>query len=330
MTAPTRRKPRQFAACVVDDKREISTKNSLQNFRSRNGRSPAHGGMHARTLGLVATLVCASTALAADSTETHIRAAMAGTDVAKVVVTNGGKKAGVQVQLGKQKKDVYQGEAVATIEAGHGRVLIAVSIEAKKQPFQVMTIENGKLSNPVGVSRPNARVDYPFAIAATATPDGFTVFFQEVETDNPSEAHTYMVELDKTGAVSEEAREIQVPWWLGAAAWNGNGYHLGLFYAGEGTGTRLSMVSLTKEGSPEQHPDWATQPGMISDLHLVASGERIRAVYRGTGNRMMETDVTKIGQWGQVANKARDLGALASSEAIAISTKGGATKVKAK
>lgn len=286
--------------------------------------------MHARTLGLVATLVCASTALAADSTETHTRAAFAGNDVARVVVTNGGKKPGVQVQLGKQKKDVYAGEAVATLEAGHGRVLIAVGIAAKKQPFQLMTIEKGKLSDPVGVSRPNQRADYPFAIAATATPEGFTVFFQEVETDNPSEAHTYMVTLDKTGAVSEEAREIQVPWWLGAAAWNGKGYHLALYYAGEGAGTRLSMVSLSKDGTPEQHPDWASQPGMISDLHLVASGDRIRAIYRGTGNRMMETDVTTIGQWGRVANKARDLGALSSSEAIAITAKGGATKVKAK
>ncbi len=286
--------------------------------------------MHVRTLGLVATLVCASSALAADSSETHIRAAFAGNDVARVVVTSGGKKPGVQVQLGKQKKDVYRGEAVATLEAGHGRVLIAVGIAAKKQPFQLMTIENGKLSDPVGLSRPNKRDDYPFAIAATATPDGFTVFFQEVETDNPNEAHTYMALLDKTGAVSEEAREIQVPWWLGAAAWNGKGYHLGLFYAGEGTGTRLSMVSLSKDGTPEQHPDWASQPTSISELHLVASGDRIRAIFRGAGSRMMEIDVTKIGQWGRVANKARDLGALSASEAIAINAKGAASKVKAK
>jgi hypothetical protein len=193
----------------------------------------------------------------------------------------------------------------------------------------VLTVENGKLSTPIGLARPNKRVDYPFAIAATATPDGFTVFFQEVEADNPSEAHTYMALLDKTGAVTEEAKEIQVPWWLGAAAWNGNGYHLGLFYSG-GQGVVLSMVSLTKDGAPEQHPDWATQAGTIADLHLIASGKSIRAIYRGTGGRLVETDVTKIGQWGQVTQKSKDLGELAKDQAIAITTKGAVTKIKAR
>jgi hypothetical protein len=286
--------------------------------------------MHARTLCLAATLLTSTYANAADDTETHIRAAVAANgDTAKLTTVTGGKKAGITLQVGKTNTELYAGEAVATVEAGHGRLLIAVSIDSKKKPFQVMTFADGKLSKPIALARTNKVESYPFAIAATATPDGFTVFFQEVETANPSEAHTYMVTLDKTGAVSEEAREIQVPWWLAAATWNGKGYHLALFYAGGGTGTTLSMVSLSEEGTPEQHPDWATAPGMISDVHLVTSGKSIRAVYRGTGNRMFETDVTKIGQWGQVSQKAKDLGAIVKNEAIAITAKGGVMKIKA-
>jgi hypothetical protein len=285
--------------------------------------------MHARTLCLIATLLVSRFATAADATETHIRAALASNgDVAKVVVASGGKKPGVELVVGKAKKQVYAGEAVATIEPGHGIVLVAVSIPSKKQPFQIITIDGGKLGKPIALARPDKRDNYPFALAATATPDGFTVFFQEVEADNPNEAHTYMVELDKTGAVSEQAKEIQVPWWLAAATWNGNGYHLALFYAGGGTGTTLSMVSLSKDGAPEQHPDWATAPGAISDVHLISAGGRIRAVYRGTAGRMYETDVTKIGQWGQVSNKAKDLGAIGKQEAIAITAKGSVTKTK--
>ena len=285
--------------------------------------------MHARTLCLIATLLVGSSANAADDTETHIRAALASNGtVAKVVVTNGGKKPGIELQAGKAKKQVYAGEAVATIEAGHGIVLVAVSIPSKKQPFQIITLDAGKLGTPIAIARPDKRDNIPFALAATATPDGFTVFFQEVEADNANEAHTYMVKLDKTGAVDEEAKEIQVPWWLAAATWNGNGYHLALFYAGGGAGTTLSMVSLSQEGTPEQHPDWASQPGMISDVHLVSAGKGIRAVYRVAGNRMVETDVTKIGQWGQVSNKAKDLGAIGKQEAIVITAKGGVTKAK--
>ena len=140
-----------------------------------------------------------------------------------------------------------------------------------------------------------------------------------------------MVELDKTGAVAEEPREIQVPWALAAAAWNGKGYHLGLYYSGGGDGVRLSMVSLTAQGAPEQHPDWASQPGLVSDVHLVLAGRRIRAFYRGgMGDRLHETDVTTIGQWGQVRGKAKDLGALGARQAIAITAKGGATKISAR
>ena len=45
---------------------------------------------------------------------------------------------------------------------------------------------------------------------------------------------------------------------------------------------------------------------------------------------MVETDVTKIGQWGQVSSEAKDLGALGTNQAIAITAKGGATKVSTK
>jgi hypothetical protein len=286
--------------------------------------------MHARSLCFAAVLLLASTA-GADDSETHIRAALPDKgDPARLTVVSGGKKPGVTLQVGKSKQQIYAGEAVATIEAGHGTILIAVSVDAAKHPFQILTLTGDKLGKPVALSRPNKREDYPFAVVATPTPDGFTVFFQEVETNNPNEAHTYMVTLDKTGAVDEEPREVQIPWALAAAAWNGNGYHLGLLYSGGGAGTTLSMVSTTADGSPQQHPDWATQPGTIEEVHLVAAGGTIRAIYRGTGGRMLETNVTKIGQWGQVTNKAKDLGAIGASEAIGITAKGGATKVKAK
>ena len=122
----------------------------------------------------------------------------------------------------------------------------------------------------------------------------------------------------------------QVPWWLAAAAWNGKGYHLALYYAGEGTGARLSMVSLTDAGVPEQHPDWASAPGQLSDMHLVAEGKSIFAYYRGGsgGDRLVLTDVTKIGQWGSKTQGAKNLGALAATEAIAINAKGKPVRVK--
>lgn len=288
--------------------------------------------MQLRSLCFTATLLF-STYVHADDSETRVRAALgAGGDAVRLTVVSGGKKPGVKLAVGKGKSlDVYLGEAAATIEAGHGRVLVAVSIDSKKQPFQIITLDGSKVTKPLALARPNERHDVPFAVAATATPDGFTVFFQEVEASNANEAHTYMVELDKTGAVTADAREVQIPWALAAAAWNGKGYHLGLLYTGGGDGVRLSMVSTTKQGAPEQHPDWASAPGLISDVHLVAAGGNVRAVYRGSmGDRMLETDVTKIGQWGRVAAKAKDLGALAPNMTIAITGKGSARRIVAR
>lgn len=289
--------------------------------------------MHATSLCLAATLLLASSAHAADDSDTQIRAALtASGEAARLIVRTGGKKPAVKLWVGTKKPvDLYLGEAAATIEAGHGRVLIAVSIDSAKKPFQIVMLDRGKLAAPIALARPNERADYPFAVVATPTPDGFTVFFQEVEPQNPNEAHTYMTRLDKTGAVIDEPREVRVPWALAAAAWNGNGYHLGLLYTGGGDGVRLSMVSLSKDGTPEQHPDWASSPGLVSDVHLVASGGKLRAYYRGgMGDRLHETDVTKIGQWGRVVQKTKDHGALGRSHAIAITAKGMATKIKAR
>ena len=287
--------------------------------------------MHVRTLCFAAALV-STTYAHGDDRQTQVRAALtSGGEAVRLTVTNGGKQPKVELAGAKRKVTLYDGEAAATIEAGHGRVLIAVAVDAVNKPFQILTLDGGKLAAPIALARGNDRADVPFAVVATATPTGFTVFFQEVEAENANEAHTYMALLDKTGAVTEEPREIQVPWALAAAAWNGKGYHLALFYTGGGDGVRLSMVSLSEAGAPQQHPDWASAPGLVSDVHLVASGGAIRAFYRGgMGDRLLETDVTKIGQWGQVKTKAKDHGALARTQAIALTAKGAATKVKAK
>jgi hypothetical protein len=90
---------------------------------------------------------------------------------------------------------------------------------------------------------------------------------------------------------------------------------------------RLSMVSTDENGSPQQHPDWASPPGALSDVHLVAAGDKLLAYYRNA-DRLTVTDVTKIGQWGGTPKAGRDLGALATGAAIAINAKGQATSVK--
>lgn len=237
-------------------------------------------------------------------------------DPLRLVVTEGGAKLNAL--------EVAKGTLVGTLKTGHGTTVIALSVDDAKTPFRIYTFDGAKLSKPQLINRPAKQPNCPFAVVATRTPDGFTVFFQEVETGNANEAHTFMVELDKAG-VASEAKEVQIPWALADAIWNGNGYHLALFYT-VGMGARLSMVSTTPAGVPQQHPDWASEPSAISDVHLVETDGKIRAIYRNV-DHMHATDVTTIGQWGQVRVKAMDLGALGNAF-IAINAKGQPVKVK--
>lgn len=246
------------------------------------------------------------------------------------LTTTFGGKAGARVTVGSGKPvSVFSGSAVGTLVAGHDKVIVALATEGK-EPFKVALVGSDK--KPTSIPRPNNRSkDLPFAVAGTATPTGFAIFFQEVQTDDPSAAHTYLVELDADGALAGPAKEVPVPWSLAAVAYNGAGYHLALIYPGDNGGMRLSMVSLSEAHQPQQHPDWSSAAGFITDVHLFADGGKIRAFYRGgkSGDRMLESDVTQIKQWGQEPPKAKDHGAIASKHALTVAN-GKPTKVELK
>lgn len=269
-------------------------------------------GVKALALVLVLVAILARYAHA----DTQTRATVAGDGAAVRLVTTWGRAS----TLALDGALVHRGEAVGALAAGHGVIVVAYATGGDR-PFHVRTREGGVLHDPLALARPGTRHEVPFAVAATATPDGFAIFFQDVQTDDPTAAHTYLVELDAHGEVAQPAREIAVPWALADAAWDGDGYHLALIYAGGGDGMRLSMVHVTKDGAPQGHPDWASAPGILSDIHLARAGDRVLAFYR-SGDRLVETDVTQIGQWGRVSARSRDRGPLARHAVIAVNAKG--------
>jgi hypothetical protein len=90
------------------------------------------------------------------------------------------------------------------------------------------------------------------------------------------------------------------------------------------------MVHLTKDGAPQGHPDWASAPGIVMDVHLARVGESVLAFYRGGagGDHLVETDVTQIGQWGRVSSPSKDRGAIAGNQSIAVNAKGEAIRLR--
>lgn len=257
--------------------------------------------------------------------DTSVRAALDGAGHAVRLVSVWGERSKLELD----GKLVHAGEALGTVVAGHGVVVVAYDVGGDK-PFRVRVSDGDTLHDPLAFARPGKRKDVPFAIAATATPDGFAIFYQEVQTDDPTAAHTYMLSLDGQGEAVGAPAEVAVPWALADAVWDGDGYHLALIYAGGGDGMRLSMVHLTPQGQPQGHPDWASKAGIVMDVHLTKIGDRVLAFYRGGagGDRLVETDVTKIGGWGTVTDVSKDRGALAGNVVLAVNAKGEPLRLK--
>ena len=264
-------------------------------------------------------------AAASAHADTQVRATIDGAGHPVRLVSTWGERSKLELD----GKLVHTGEALGTVVAGHGVVVVAYDTGGDR-PLRVRVSEGATLHDPLTFARAGKRRDVPFAIAATATPDGFAIFYQEVQTDDPTAAHTYLLALTGEGEAAGAPQEIGVPWALADAVWDGDGYHLALIYAGGGDGMRLSMVHLTKAGQPQGHPDWASAPGIIADVHLTRIGDRVLAFYRGGagGDRLVETDVTQIGGWGRVTATSKDRGALAGRIILAIDAKGEPQRLK--
>lgn len=231
---------------------------------------------------------------------------------------------------------IVRGGAPGAIEIGGGVLLVAYEVGGSDRPFRARIARRQGaayvLGEPRELARPGARTgDYPFAVAIAPLPEGFAVFFEEVQSDDPSAARTYLFRFDREGVPLDAGHEIPVPWPVAAAAWNGHGFHLALTYPGGGGGMRLSMVTLTAEGQPQQHPDWSSAAGFVADVHLVVAGDHVRAFYRGGsgGDRLLESDVTAVRGWGSEPPRARDHGALAGDAAISIAADGQPTRIPA-
>ncbi|MCB9657484.1 MAG: hypothetical protein H6726_07515 [Sandaracinaceae bacterium] len=224
---------------------------------------------------------------------------------------------------------------VATATTGHGSLLVAFASERLEGSprFAVRRAELGegapRVEEARPITRPSAPLGSAFGVAATTTPEGFTVFFQELDARDQSLARTFMARVGPDGVPRGATVEVPVPWGIAAAAWNGAGYHLALNYPA-GNGVRLSMVSLTPEGSPQQHPDWASAAGVVMDVHLATEAGRVMAYFRGgpTGEDLLAADVTQIGQWGREPPAPRRVSRLEWDQLIVVSAGAGARAVR--
>ena len=214
----------------------------------------------------------------------------------------------VRVVAGTTTKELpHSSRASAFAGASDDGLLIALVGPDSVRPVFV-PIAEGRLGEPRAgrpIERPAARGHSPVGAAVAPMPDGFGLFWQEADDRNASAAfQTYFQKLGPGGQPTGEPTIVQAVWPLAAAAYmpESNRFYFLLFYAGsDPRQTRLCGVHIDATTlRPQEHPWWASRPGLIDEGQLHLRGNQVLALYRGgpDGEQLLEVDVSQ-GGWAQ-------------------------------
>lgn len=243
----------------------------------------------------------------------------------------------VRLRAGARRQRIpLASPAMVSAAATASGVFLAV---LEDRPTRLLAVHvplvEGRFGEPVTteVTRPGGEALVPMNLTATATPTGYAVFWQEVPSTQPGATwQTFEARFDARGAAEGASRALgRVPWPIAAAAFVGGRYFLALWFApgGRPDQIRLAAVHVDLRGSPQEHPWWASRPGLIGETQLVVNGERVLAVYRGgsDGGQLLEVDVT-TGRWGQEPSAPRRRGRIGAMVAYGVRARGTGTDVE--
>ncbi len=198
-----------------------------------------------------------------------------------------------------------------------GVLLALVGRDSLRAVF--VPLDDGVLGEPGRarrITRPARSGHSPVGAAVAPMPDGFALFWQEANDRNPGAAYqTFMQRLGRAGEPTGEPQAVQAVWPLAAAAYmpDSDRFYFLLFYGGsDPRQTRLCGVHIDAATlRPQEHPWWASRPGLIDEGQLFVRGDRVLALYRGgaEGDQLLEVDVTQ-GGWAQQAPEPRRRGTL--------------------
>jgi hypothetical protein len=180
-------------------------------------------------------------------------------------------------------------------------------------------------SSPITVDIARRAGMAPTRGVACSTPDGFAFLWQETVGDLDGSVQTWFGRLRADGTWLQQPAIVGVQWGFGAMEWNGRGYHLALFYDGTAYGqTRLTMVTLSAAGQPEQHPWWVSRPEAVGEVQLLSTLSGMVAVWRGGADETTLHSMTQagVGSWGAEAPQPQSHGAILPSATYALRRSG--------
>jgi hypothetical protein len=245
--------------------------------------------MRSSVLGLLGFLFFVSPSLAAAQPDsTLLRAVMVGDGVARVetawTTSARGRRARVTARVGEGPElVVHEGVTVRAAVAGDADHLCIVLYHGgDTDPFARALLFRREgttlvLEHTVAIPRDLAIADrrprFPADAVVASTPRGFAVMVQHQERDPTANVVTTLTVIGSDGAEVEATHVVAVPWALADLVHAGDGYELAVLWGGWDASmagsARVCLVHLTAEGSPTEHPWWASPAVPLTSIELL-------------------------------------------------------------
>ena len=227
---------------------------------------------------------------------------------------------------------VYEGPYVVSTLAVRPGAAAALMYRGGTAPFVkvgLVDLTNGKMSL-VDLPRTAGAGSMPTGAVACADADGFTLLWQE-QAAGGGAAQGTIARVKADGTILKKPTSVGMIWSLGAIVDDGRGYTLAVRYDGQAPDqTRIAFVTLTYEGTPEQHPWWGARPTMVGEIQMTMVKGVATAVYRAgdATQSILAIGADKVkGQWGKEAEASKVLTTTKAGDPFGVRVKNGAIEL---
>jgi hypothetical protein len=264
-------------------------------------------------------VVCAGAIVAAVGLST--RAPIARAQAPEVVVTAGGpawidnrwsdgptRRAEVEVVRGTTRVRAFEGRTVRTAAAAVGDVVALGYYHGGPEPFAGVVLvdlsTSARTDVPIPLAGGATSPLRPAALVIAAEPGGFALVLQEQQPDPSADVASTFARVGLDGSWVSAPHRAAIPWGLAALAVGERGeYELGVLFGGWGDAqaghARVCVVTLTADGTPREHPWWATPSVALTDLRMTRGPAGLELFYRTAAGELRRARFAADGGWGQ-------------------------------
>lgn len=218
------------------------------------------------------------------------------------------RRAEVDVVRGATRVRAYDGRTVRTASAAHGDVVGIGYYHGGPEPFAGVVLVDLARGTRTEASLPVAGAASPLrpaGLVITADASGFALVLQEQQADVNADVASTFARIGLDGRWLTGPQHAAIPWGLAALAAAPDGsYELAVLFGGWGQAqaagqARICLVTLRADGSPSEHPWWASANAVLTDVRVAVSAAGIDLFFRTAGDELRHHRFAHDGGWGQ-------------------------------